>query len=61
MVIVSLGMTLIIEFGVQAIVGGTNVSFTMSSGPTVGAGGFTLTAVLVMLAVRPSGLLGTAS
>jgi branched-chain amino acid transport system permease protein/neutral amino acid transport system permease protein len=49
MVIVSLGMTLIIEFGVQAVVGGTNVSFAMSTGPTVGAGGFTLTAVQLVI------------
>ncbi len=45
MVIVSLGMTLIIEFGLQGIVGGTNVSYTMSQGPTVQAGGLILTAV----------------
>jgi branched-subunit amino acid ABC-type transport system permease component len=45
MVIVSLGMTLIIEFGVQALVGGTSVSYTMSQGPTFKAGGFELTAV----------------
>ena len=45
MVIVSLGMTLIIEFGVQALEGGTSVSYTMSQGPSVGADGFTLTAV----------------
>jgi len=45
MVIVSLGMTLIIEFGVQAIAGGTSVSYTMSQGPSVTADGFTLTAV----------------
>ena len=45
MVIVSLGMTLIIEFGVQALAGGTSVSYTMSQGPTVSAGGLTLTAV----------------
>jgi branched-chain amino acid transport system permease protein/neutral amino acid transport system permease protein len=45
MVIVSLGMTLIIEFGVQAMAGGTSVSYTMSQGPSVGADGFTLTAV----------------
>ena len=45
MVIVSLGMTLIIEFGLQAIVGGTSVSYTMSQGPTVKAGGLVLTAV----------------
>ena len=45
MVIVSLGMTLIIEFGVQALAGGTSVSYRMSQGPSVSAGGFTLTAV----------------
>jgi branched-subunit amino acid ABC-type transport system permease component len=45
LVIVSLGMTLIVEFGLQAIVGGTNVSYTMSQGPTVRAGGLELTAV----------------
>jgi len=45
MVIVSLGMTLIIEFGVQAIAGGTSVSYTMAQGPLVRADGFTLSAV----------------
>ncbi|HEX6452443.1 MAG TPA: branched-chain amino acid ABC transporter permease, partial [Trebonia sp.] len=45
MVIVSLGMTLIIEFGVQAIAGGTSVSYAMSSGPSVRAGGLNLSAV----------------
>jgi branched-chain amino acid transport system permease protein/neutral amino acid transport system permease protein len=45
MVIVSLGMTLIIEFSVQAIVGGTNVSYTLAQGPAVRAGGLRLTAV----------------
>jgi branched-subunit amino acid ABC-type transport system permease component len=45
LVIVSLGMTLIIEFGLQAIVGGTSVSYTMSQGPTVKADGLVLTAV----------------
>jgi branched-subunit amino acid ABC-type transport system permease component len=61
MVIVSLGMTLIIEFGVQAVSGGTAVSYTMSNGPTLQAGGLNLTgvqlaiivlAVLVMAAVH---------
>jgi branched-chain amino acid transport system permease protein/neutral amino acid transport system permease protein len=42
MVIVSLGMGLIIEFGVQAFAGGTGVSYTMSDGPTVSAGGLVL-------------------
>jgi branched-subunit amino acid ABC-type transport system permease component len=49
LVIVSLGMTLIIEFGVQAIVGGTNVSYAMSAGPTVGAGGLQLTAAQLVV------------
>jgi branched-subunit amino acid ABC-type transport system permease component len=61
MVIVSLGMTLIIEFGVQAVSGGTAVSYTMGNGPTLQAGGLNLTgvqlaiivlAVLVMAAVH---------
>jgi len=45
MVIVSLGMTLIIEFGTQAIAGGTSVSYSMGQGPTVSAGGLVLSAV----------------
>ncbi len=45
MVIVSLGMGLIIEFGVQAFAGGTGVSYTMSGGPTVSAGGLVLSTV----------------
>jgi len=49
MVIVSLGMTLIIEFGLQAIVGGTNVSYTMSQGPTVRADGLVLTTVQLVI------------
>jgi branched-chain amino acid transport system permease protein/neutral amino acid transport system permease protein len=49
MVIVSLGMTLIIEFGVQAIAGGTSVSYRMSQGPSVTAGGFTLSAVQLVV------------
>jgi branched-subunit amino acid ABC-type transport system permease component len=61
MVIVSLGMTLIIEFGVQALAGGTAVSYVMSNGPTFKAAGLSLTlvqviimaiAVLVMLGVH---------
>jgi len=49
MVIVSLGMTLIIEFGLQAIVGGTSVSYTMSQGPTVRADGLVLTTVQLVI------------
>jgi branched-subunit amino acid ABC-type transport system permease component len=49
MVIVSLGMTLIIEFGVQALAGGTAVSYTMSQGPTLRAGGLTLSVVQIVV------------
>jgi branched-chain amino acid transport system permease protein/neutral amino acid transport system permease protein len=42
-------MTLIIEFGLQAIVGGTNVSYTMNQGPTVKAGGLVLTTVQLVI------------
>src|SRR5260370_19101949 len=48
-VIVSLGMTLIIECGLQAIVGGTNVSYTMREGPTVKAGGLILTTAQLVI------------
>jgi branched-subunit amino acid ABC-type transport system permease component len=51
MVIVSLGMTLIIEFGVQAVSGGTAVSYTMANGPTLQAGGLNLTGVQVAIMV----------
>jgi branched-subunit amino acid ABC-type transport system permease component len=52
MVIVSLGMTLIIEFGVAAIAGGTSVSYTMSQGRTFRGGGLILTTVqLVVIAI----------
>ncbi len=51
MVIVSLGMTLIIEFGVQAVSGGTAVSYTMGNGPTFQAGGLNLTGVQVVIMV----------
>jgi branched-subunit amino acid ABC-type transport system permease component len=42
MVIVSLGMTLIIEFGVQALAGGVAVSYRAGLGPTFRAGGLIL-------------------
>ena len=52
LVIVSLGMTLIIEFGVEAVAGGTGVSYTMSQGRTFHAGGLILTTVqLVIIAL----------
>ncbi len=60
MVIVSLGMTLIIEFSVQAIAGGTSVSYTMSQGPAVSAGGLVLSAVqLVVIGLSLLVMLGT--
>ena len=49
MVIVSLGMTLIIEFSVQAIAGGTSVSYTMSQGPSVRADGLVLSTVQLVV------------
>src|SRR5215470_15233847 len=45
MVIVSLGMTLIIEFGVEAVAGGTSVSYSMAQGPSVRAHGLVLSTV----------------
>jgi branched-chain amino acid transport system permease protein/neutral amino acid transport system permease protein len=51
-VIVSLGMALIIEFGVQAIVGGVSVSYAMSQGSTFRLGGLVLTTVqLIIIAI----------
>jgi branched-chain amino acid transport system permease protein/neutral amino acid transport system permease protein len=44
-VIVSLGMALIVEFGIEAIVGGINVSYNMNQGRTFDAGGLQLTTV----------------
>ena len=49
MVIVSLGLTLIIEFGTQAIAGGTSVSYTMGKGPSLRAGGLDLSAVQLVV------------
>ncbi len=52
MVIVSLGMTLILVFGTQAIAGPTNVSYSASAGATVKPLGFNLTVVqLVIMAL----------
>jgi branched-chain amino acid transport system permease protein/neutral amino acid transport system permease protein len=51
-VIVSLGVALVIEFGLQAIVGGVNVSYSMGQGSTFRLGGLILTAVqLVIMAI----------
>ena len=49
MVIVSLGMTLILEFGTQAAAGPTNVSYSMSQGATLTAGSIVLTVVQVVI------------
>jgi branched-chain amino acid transport system permease protein/neutral amino acid transport system permease protein len=51
MVIVSLGMTLIIEFGVEAVAGGVPVSYAMGNGPTFSAGSFSLTGVQLVIIV----------
>jgi branched-subunit amino acid ABC-type transport system permease component len=52
MVIVSLGMTLILVFGTQALAGPTNVSYTASQGATVKPLGFELTVLqLVIIAI----------
>jgi len=61
-VIVSLGMALIIEFGVQAYVGGVNVSYTMGQGTTYRFGGLILTTVqLVIIAISVVVMAGVAA
>lgn len=50
-VIVALGMTLIIEYGTQAVAGPTNVSYRMSQGRTLGIGSFRLTVVELAIIV----------
>lgn len=49
LVIVSLGMTLILEFGTQAIAGATNVSYQMNQGATVKLGSIELTVVQLVI------------
>jgi branched-subunit amino acid ABC-type transport system permease component len=49
MVIVSLGMTLILVFGTQALAGPTNVSYSMSQGATLKVGSFQLTVAQVVI------------
>ena len=51
MVIVSLGMTLIIEFGVEAVAGGVPVSYTMGNGPLYKVAGLELTLVQVIIMI----------
>jgi branched-chain amino acid transport system permease protein/neutral amino acid transport system permease protein len=59
MVIVSLGVTLIIEFGLAALVGGVGVSYTMGNGPTFQAGGLILTGVqIVIMAIAIAAMTG---
>jgi branched-subunit amino acid ABC-type transport system permease component len=49
LVIVSLGMTLILEFGLQAYVGGSSVSYKLDQGQTLNLAGFQLTLVQLVL------------
>jgi branched-chain amino acid transport system permease protein/neutral amino acid transport system permease protein len=59
MVIVSLGMTLILVFGTQALAGPTNVSYSVASGATLKAGSIVLTTVqLVIIALSIVLMLG---
>jgi branched-subunit amino acid ABC-type transport system permease component len=51
MVIVSLGMTLILVFGTQALAGPTNVSYSMSQGALITVGSIELTVVQVVIIV----------
>jgi len=47
LIIVSLGLTLILVFGLQALVGGDNVSYSMAQGPSLNLGGLELSLVEV--------------
>jgi branched-subunit amino acid ABC-type transport system permease component len=59
MVIVSLGMTLILVFGTQALAGPTNVSYSMSQGALIKLGSIELTVVqLVIIALSIVVMLG---
>lgn len=49
LVIVSLGMTLVLEFGLQAIVGGNTMSYRFDQGATVRLGGLQLTVVQLVI------------
>jgi branched-subunit amino acid ABC-type transport system permease component len=52
LVIVSLGMALIVEYGIEALVGGINDSYQMSPGKTWDFGGIILTTVqLIVIAI----------
>jgi len=49
LVIVALGMTLILEFGLQSFVGGDSVSYQLSQGPGVKLGGLQLSTVQLVI------------
>jgi branched-subunit amino acid ABC-type transport system permease component len=49
LVIVTLGVTLILVFGLQAIVGGTNVSYTMAQGASLNLAGAQLSVVQLVI------------
>jgi branched-chain amino acid transport system permease protein/neutral amino acid transport system permease protein len=49
MVIVSLGMTLILEFGLQSYVGGNTMSYQLDQGTTLRLGGLRLTVVQLVI------------
>ncbi|HEX9064608.1 MAG TPA: branched-chain amino acid ABC transporter permease [Streptosporangiaceae bacterium] len=49
MVIVSLGMALVVEFGIAALAGGVGVSYRMSQGTTLRLGGLVLTTVQITI------------
>jgi len=49
LVIVSLGMTLILEFGLQAYVGGSSVSYQMNTGSTLKFAGLQLSLVQLLI------------
>jgi len=52
LVIVALGMTLILEFGLQAVIGADSVSYQLSQGSGINAGGLRLSTVqLVIIAL----------
>jgi branched-subunit amino acid ABC-type transport system permease component len=49
LVIVALGMTLILEFGLQAVIGADSVSYQLSQGPGVHVGGLRLSTVQLII------------
>jgi branched-subunit amino acid ABC-type transport system permease component len=49
LVIVSLGMTLILEFGLQSYVGGSSVSYQVNPGPNLKLGGLQLSLVQLII------------